>query len=110
MPESCRLFNWQWSTSRDFVMIDERLGRRAADALGLPIAGTVGVLLAAYRAGLIDRGQVIGAVEAMTESGIRLAILTGVVAGSGVLGSLHPALTLLEVDDGGGERPPLAPA
>jgi predicted nucleic acid-binding protein len=57
----------------DFVIIDERLGRRAARAMGLPVTGTVGLLLAAYRAELIDRAQVMEAVEAMTESGIRIS-------------------------------------
>jgi len=37
------------------LLIDERAGRRAARALGVEVTGTVGVLLEAKRAGLIER-------------------------------------------------------
>lgn len=35
------------------VVLDERLGRRLAKALGVPVVGTVGVLLQAKRRGLL---------------------------------------------------------
>lgn len=57
----------------DFVIIDERLGRRAAKALDLPVKGTVGLLLAAYQAELLDREAVMAATEAMAEHGIRFS-------------------------------------
>lgn len=37
------------------VLIDERLGRAAALALGLPVVGTLGILVKAREAGLIGR-------------------------------------------------------
>jgi uncharacterized protein len=39
----------------DLVLVDERLGRRAARALGLRVTGLLGVLAEAKRAGLIER-------------------------------------------------------
>lgn len=36
------------------VVVDERKGRRMAAAVGLPLTGAVGLLLAARRSGLID--------------------------------------------------------
>lgn len=38
----------------NLLMIDERLGRKAAAEIGLVITGTIGVLVAASRAGLLD--------------------------------------------------------
>ena len=37
------------------VIVDDFLARRTAEALHIPLTGTLGVLLAAKRAGLIDR-------------------------------------------------------
>lgn len=56
----------------DWVLIDERLGRRVARAMGLETKGTVGVLLAAYLAGLITRERALKAVHALVEKGIRI--------------------------------------
>ena len=41
--------------SAGLVIIDERRGRRYAKRLGLPLTGTLGVLLAAKDAGLVSR-------------------------------------------------------
>lgn len=37
----------------DRVLIDEKLGRKVARSLGLPVQGTLGLLLAAYQGGLL---------------------------------------------------------
>jgi predicted nucleic acid-binding protein len=37
-----------------WVILDERSARRVAEALGLPVVGTLGILLAAKRRGLLD--------------------------------------------------------
>jgi predicted nucleic acid-binding protein len=40
-------------TKSDLVLLDEKLGRRAAANLGVAVLGTIGVLLAAKRKGLL---------------------------------------------------------
>ena len=44
-----------------------------ANALGLPVTGTAGLLVAAYQAELLNRDDVMAAIEAMTASGIRFS-------------------------------------
>jgi len=39
----------------DLILVDERLGRQVAMALGLRVTGLLGVLAEAKRAGLIER-------------------------------------------------------
>lgn len=57
----------------DWVLIDERLGRRVARAIGLPVKGTVGILLAAFHAGLISREQALEAAHQLVQKGIRIS-------------------------------------
>ena len=57
----------------DWVLRDERLGRRVAQAMGLPVKGTVGILLAVFRAGLVSKTQVLEAVQRLGEQGIRIS-------------------------------------
>lgn len=57
----------------DYVVIDEKLGRRVAKALGLRVKGTVGLLLVAYRAGRISRDEAEDAVVKLSGSYIRLS-------------------------------------
>jgi predicted nucleic acid-binding protein len=56
----------------DWVLLDERLGRRVARAMGLPVKGTIGVLLAAVHAGLMDRDTCWADAQRLTSSGIRV--------------------------------------
>jgi predicted nucleic acid-binding protein len=52
------------------VIIDERLARRHAERLGLSLTGTMGVLLKAKEAGLIDRLEPL--IRKIRAAGIRL--------------------------------------
>jgi predicted nucleic acid-binding protein len=53
------------------VIIDERLGRRHAKRLGIPVTGTLGVLLRAKKRGLVP--EVRPLVEQIHRAGIRLS-------------------------------------
>ena len=57
----------------DYVIIDERLGRRVAKSLGLKVKGTLGILLAAYQSGLIAREEAEKVVEELANSFIRVS-------------------------------------
>ncbi len=57
----------------DWVLIDEKLGRKTADALGLRVKGTLGVLLIAYQAGLLSQEEAEEAVEALAKSSVRVS-------------------------------------
>jgi predicted nucleic acid-binding protein len=57
----------------DWVIIDERQARRAARALGLPVKGTVGILLAAGLTGLRSRDELIADLAKMISHGIRIS-------------------------------------
>jgi predicted nucleic acid-binding protein len=49
--EAIALFS---SMEVDFLLVDDLKGRRQAKAMGLPVAGTLGILIAAKRKGLIS--------------------------------------------------------
>jgi len=57
----------------DWVLLDEKLGRRVAQALHLPVKGTVGVLLAAVHAGLLPKAQALLFAQQLTTNGIRIS-------------------------------------
>jgi predicted nucleic acid-binding protein len=57
----------------DWVLVDERLGRRVARALQLPVKGTVGILLAAFRAALLTKAEALEAVQQLREQGFRIS-------------------------------------
>lgn len=59
----------------DWVIIDERLARRVAQAIGLPVKGTLGVLLAATWAGLLSRQEALEALDRLLAAGIRVSPL-----------------------------------
>jgi predicted nucleic acid-binding protein len=58
----------------DWVVVDERLARRVAQAMGLPVKGTLGVLLAATWAGLLSRQEAFEALERLLAAGIRVSL------------------------------------
>ena len=57
----------------DWVLIDRRLARRVARVMGLTVKGTVGVLLAAFRAGFLSNVEALEAVHQLIEEGIRIS-------------------------------------
>jgi hypothetical protein len=54
----------------ELVILDERLGRRHAERLGLSITGTLGVLLKAKQQGLVP--EIKSLIEELRQGGIRL--------------------------------------
>jgi predicted nucleic acid-binding protein len=57
----------------DWVIIDERQARRVARAMGLPVKGTVGVLLAIGLSGLRAKEELLAYLATMIKSGIRIS-------------------------------------
>lgn len=57
----------------DWVLVDERLGRRVAHVLQLPVKGTVGILLAAFRADLLSKAEALEAIRQLCEQGFRIS-------------------------------------
>lgn len=57
----------------DWVIINERLARRVAQAMGLSVKGTLGILLAAVWAGLLTRQMALDALEQLLTAGIRIS-------------------------------------
>ena len=58
----------------DWVVVDERLARRVAQAIGLLVKGTLGILLAAVWAGFLSRQAAMEAMEQMLSAGIRISL------------------------------------
>jgi len=48
-PGECEALQLALETHPDFILMDERLGRRAATALGLTVIGALGLLRESYR-------------------------------------------------------------
>lgn len=59
--------------SPDWVIIDERQARRVAMAMGLPVKGTLGILLAAALAGFLTRQEVLEDLQKLLSAGIRIS-------------------------------------
>lgn len=57
----------------DWVVIDERLARRVAFAMALPVKGTLGILLAAALAGLLTGQEAVQDLQKLLDNGIRIS-------------------------------------
>jgi predicted nucleic acid-binding protein len=54
-------------------LIDEKLARRVADVMGFQVKGTLGLLLIAYRTGLLPREEALKAAQTLAHSSIHLS-------------------------------------
>lgn len=59
--------------SPDWVLIDEKQGRRVAKAMDLPVKGTLGVLLTAVLAGLMSKDEALDGLQLLIEHRIRIS-------------------------------------
>ncbi|MDJ0903246.1 MAG: DUF3368 domain-containing protein [Xenococcus sp. MO_188.B8] len=57
----------------DWLILDEKIGRKIAMNLGYQVKGTLGILLIACRAKIISQEESIKAVEILAQSSIRLS-------------------------------------
>lgn len=57
----------------DWVLLDEKLARRTASEMGFQVKGTLGILLIAYRTGLISKEEAIETIRILEHSSIHLS-------------------------------------
>jgi predicted nucleic acid-binding protein len=57
----------------DYVVLDDRLARRRAKSLGLKVLGTLRVLRMMLEYGLIEKGELVEALEKLGEIGFRIS-------------------------------------
>ncbi len=57
----------------DVLIIDERKGRKIAQKLGIPITGTVGILIQAFNEKMLSKDDVKASFELLKDSNIRLS-------------------------------------
>jgi predicted nucleic acid-binding protein len=57
----------------DWLIIDERLGRKIAQAMGFRVKGTLGLFLVAYQLQVLTQAEVDKAVNRLADSSIRLS-------------------------------------
>jgi predicted nucleic acid-binding protein len=67
----CEALQLAFETRPDFILIDERLGRRAGVALGLIVIGALGLLRESYRQQLLS--DPLGVLDQMRRIGFRLS-------------------------------------
>jgi predicted nucleic acid-binding protein len=70
-PGESEVVSWAASQPNSHAVLDDRAARNCAAALGVPTMGTIGVLLAAKRAGLIP--AVASHIEGLRRAGLYLS-------------------------------------
>lgn len=57
----------------DWVIIDEKLGRRIAKVMGLSVKGTLGILLSGFYTGYFSKQEILDLCQKLVNNGIRLS-------------------------------------
>lgn len=55
------------------MIIDEKSGRRIAKEMGLPVKGTLGILLAGFYSGYLAKQEILDLCQKLVDNGIRLS-------------------------------------
>ena len=53
----------------DFLLMDEVKGRRVAQQMGIPLMGTIGMLMVAYNDGLLSKEEILSYIEILKMNG-----------------------------------------
>ncbi|MDB9391847.1 DNA-binding protein [Microcystis aeruginosa CS-579] len=61
------------SIKPDWVIIDEKLARRVAKAMKLPVKGTLGILLVGFYAGYLSKQEILDLSQQLVDYGIRIS-------------------------------------
>lgn len=65
------VLSWAWANQGAEAIIDDLSGRRCADALGIPVRGTLGLVLAAKRRGKIASAR--ATIDRLLDNGMYLS-------------------------------------
>ena len=57
----------------DWVIIDEKLGRKLAKVMGLSVKGTLGILLTSFYCGYLSKQEMLDLCQKLVDNGIRLS-------------------------------------
>jgi predicted nucleic acid-binding protein len=57
----------------DWVIIDEKLGRKIAKLMGLSVKGTLGILLTSFYSGSLSKQETLDLCQELVDNGIRLS-------------------------------------
>ncbi|WP_043997356.1 MULTISPECIES: nucleotide-binding protein [Microcystis] len=61
------------SIKPDWVIIDEKLARRVAKAMELPVKGTLGILLVGFDMGYLSKQEILDLSQQLVDYGIRIS-------------------------------------
>jgi predicted nucleic acid-binding protein len=56
-------------TKANLLLMDEVRGRSVAQQMGIPLMGTVGMLMAAYKEGLLSKNEILACIDILKNSG-----------------------------------------
>ena len=61
------------SIKPDWVIIDEKLARKVAKTIGLPVKGTLGIILVSFHAGYLSKQEILDLSQQLVNQGIRIS-------------------------------------